>query len=378
LWDEDGNAAWDSPHPLFFEGRNANFDSGTLFVDSGNDYVGIGTITPTANLEVSEHSAQVITDDDTFIANIHGYHKNGLLVHSGFNEGVDIARFSSIGSGFIEIPRMVIKDFGRVGIGTDDPLDELHVRGNKATLIVQDDDDPQSYASLQDAAPTQLLLDKVTSDGGTLIEIEPRPLDGVSSAKVRFFRATDTTGHKAVLFLRGDSSPAASAVIGVDGANSYFQAHGGNLGIGTRNPERTLDVINGNHTSFRVGQTVDTALEIAHFNTAMADVPGSTFGMQMSGPVNAHVVLDVPGNDVHDGFYVRVPTTLELSPTVDRTAFAVKAGGNVGIGTSSPDPTAKLEVQGGPIKASGGLIIETRTNDPPSPVTGQMWLRTDL
>jgi len=51
--------------------------------------------------------------------------------------------------------------------------------------------------------------------------------------------------------------------------------------------------------------------------------------------------------------------------------------GNVGIGTTTPG-TNKLEVQGGPIKATGGLIIETRTSNPPSPVTGQIWLRTDL
>jgi len=51
--------------------------------------------------------------------------------------------------------------------------------------------------------------------------------------------------------------------------------------------------------------------------------------------------------------------------------------GNVGIGTTNPG-TNKLEVVGGPIKATGGLIIETRTSDPSSPVTGQMWLRTDL
>ena len=46
--------------------------------------------------------------------------------------------------------------------------------------------------------------------------------------------------------------------------------------------------------------------------------------------------------------------------------------GSVGIGTASP--VAKLEVSGGPIKATGGLIIETRASDPPSPVNGQLWL----
>jgi hypothetical protein len=30
------------------------------------------------------------------------------------------------------------------------------------------------------------------------------------------------------------------------------------------------------------------------------------------------------------------------------------------------------------INASGGLVIENRTSDPGSPVSGQIWLRTDL
>ena len=58
------------------------------------------------------------------------------------------------------------------------------------------------------------------------------------------------------------------------------------------------------------------------------------------------------------------------------TVLLASQGGNVGIGTT--EPSKKLEVVGGPIKATGGLIIETRTSDPASPETGRMWLRTDL
>ena len=50
---------------------------------------------------------------------------------------------------------------------------------------------------------------------------------------------------------------------------------------------------------------------------------------------------------------------------------------SLGVGTTDPG-TNKLEVVGGPIKATGGLIIETRTSDPASPATGQIWLRTDF
>ena len=52
--------------------------------------------------------------------------------------------------------------------------------------------------------------------------------------------------------------------------------------------------------------------------------------------------------------------------------------GTVGIGTgATPDFTTKLDVEGAPIKAGGGLIIETRASDPTNPETGRLWLTTN-
>ncbi|HHE76736.1 MAG TPA: hypothetical protein ENL27_02010 [Candidatus Parcubacteria bacterium] len=51
--------------------------------------------------------------------------------------------------------------------------------------------------------------------------------------------------------------------------------------------------------------------------------------------------------------------------------------GNVGIGTDNP--TTRLEVDNGPIKATGGLIIQTIDGDDPTNLQdGQIWLRTDV
>lgn len=68
------------------------------------------------------------------------------------------------------------------------------------------------------------------------------PPSNSSNATLRFFRYTNTEGTKQVDFLRGRNTPAVSARIGVDGANSFFQAHGGFVGIGHSNPASELDV----------------------------------------------------------------------------------------------------------------------------------------
>jgi hypothetical protein len=56
--------------------------------------------------------------------------------------------------------------------------------------------------------------------------------------------------------------------------------------------------------------------------------------------------------------------------------YLARASGNVGVGTSNP--TAKLEVKGGVIKATDGLIIEVVSSDPTSPQEGQLWLNTSV
>jgi len=165
---------------------------------------------------------------------------------------------------------------GNFGIGTTDPASPLHVKSGYATLRLQDDDDPASYTLFDDSGPGIFTIEKFTSSGTSLFDMDADPLDGISDSAIRFFRHTNTTGIKRILLARGDGTNATDAQIGVDGTDSYFQIYGGNVGIGT--------------------------------------------------------------------------TT----------------------------PTAKLEVEGGAIKATGGLIIETRTSDPVSPVTGQIWLRTDI
>ena len=58
--------------------------------------------------------------------------------------------------------------------------------------------------------------------------------------------------------------------------------------------------------------------------------------------------------------------------------MAIANNGNVGIGVD--EPQSKLHVNGTVTAQTfvGSHVIENRASDPPSPVTGQIWLRTDV
>jgi len=174
-----------------------------------------------------------------------------------------------------------VNTFDSVGIGIDSPLAALHVRGEQSTLRLEDNDDPNSFTEVKDAQPTQLRINKTNSNGLVLFDLNPMPTDGVSNAVVRFFRETNTTGPKAVHFLRGNNSTQTSASIGVDGTNSWFQAHGGNVGIGTAAPTRKLHV-EGNGT---VGLFVTN--NGANVDSIDVFASGSGIGLDVSGDTSS-------------------------------------------------------------------------------------------
>jgi len=136
------------------------------------------------------------------------------------------------------------------------------------------------------------------------------------------------------------------------GSKNYFV---GSVGIGTDSPTHKLTVYDAGGDSLAIYGS-DTLLHLFGFPTA-GETKEWTQGID---PSNNYFEIS---ERLGDGTLSEV---LVIGP-----------GGNIGIGTIDPG-TNKLEVVGGPIKATDGLIIETRTSDPTSPVTGQIWLRTDL
>lgn len=114
-----------------------NFDSGTLFINSSNDFIGMGTTNPTAELEVKspDVTALKITSVPT---------EPSLLLFSNHTENVWSIQKDTMGDFRIneEITgfptRLYIKQGGNVGIGTTIPDAKLDIRASTTTgLIVE-------------------------------------------------------------------------------------------------------------------------------------------------------------------------------------------------------------------------------------------------
>jgi len=128
----------------------------------------------------------------------------------------------------------------------------------------------------------------------------------------------------------------------------------------TRNAANTVPVRDGNGY-----------LQLGWINTTSGSA-GTNAPDRIYGSYDTYIRYYTPAN-----FATVMASYLDNTPdSWTGTGDVYTTSGNVGIGTTSPG--AKLEVQGGPIKATGGLIIETRTTDPTPPATGQMWLRSDI
>jgi len=225
---------------------------------------------------------------------------------------------------------------GNIGVGTSSPLEKLHVAGPVAALRLQDDDDAGSYTSIYDQTSGMMRVDKLAGSGVALMDLNPRPLDGVSDATVRFFRRTNTSGPKAVIFNRGDNTTGASAMIGAGGLDSWFQADGGNFGIGTTGPVAPLEVHN-NTTGEILRLVSDRTYGYVHFREGSATRAYMGFGDAGDLLVNA-----TPDSFAIDG----LSTALHLAVDSDATkGITVNTNGNVGIGTTGP--SAQLTIGNG-------------------------------
>jgi hypothetical protein len=137
-----------------------------------------------------------------------------------------------------------------------------------------------------------------------------------NQSEFRFFRNTNTTGSRRVLFFRGDNSLTVDHQIesGTSGT-TFFAANGGNIGIGTTGPTAMLDIYGGRTVVRSNGS--DPALWTSGKGIVSAYLGASDFGQ-------------IAAYDNGGSSYK--PLRLDASNLILNSA----SGGGVGIGTTAP------------------------------------------
>lgn len=239
-------------------------------------------------------------------------------------------RTSGTSAGTLDQIRMVINPAGNVGIGATTPTSRLHVNA------------PQG-----DAPPGVFLENADMSvDGG---------VDGTFG-----LRNTSASGTRKISI----GGP------GLGTETMTVDVLTDRVGIVTTNPQGGLHILDFSPNGAVAG------LLIERNSQSLGRTPRVVLVDTALGAVTAAPAWEIDNN--LDQF--RIFRQANIS-TAGPGVLSINNNGNVVIGTTAPGPTYKLEVTGGPIKATGGLIIPTCTiaagDCPASPVNGQIWLCTD-
>jgi len=276
-----------------------------LFVKNTGD-IGIGTITPNFELDIA--------GDLNYTGTLR---KNGTPVSlSGdFSDGGESAStHRSLGNtdnfdlGFLtdSVERMLIKEDGKVGVGTANPHGDFQINDHLVFQRTSSDLDYMIANNIHYSAGWKY----VTSEIGTVFSLDDNGGFGFATAPV------GTAGGAATV------------------TNRLYIANTGNVGIGTTSPNELLEVKGGSPGEF-FGLSINQ-------NAASSGYPGLSFRDEND---NTLASIFSHQNRVH--LYFRLTTgdfIFDRSPSTD-VPLIIKESGNVGIGTTMPN--SKLQVNGG-------------------------------
>jgi hypothetical protein len=314
----------------------ANFPGSGIWNTAGN--VGIGTTGPGKKLVVQAGVNDGIvlhdgTNNDVFISN-----QNGFGVAQFYNSGTIKTQINSNGDSYF--------NGGNVGIGTTGPGHKLDVNGNiglQGNLVLH------MYANNDSYADIRVIRSRSAYNDGMYIGY------GSTGGPIRFYGGGATNPY-----------------LGEIGSGGTFLM-GGNVGIGTTGPTRTLDVAGRllvREGAFPNGwDTADWGATVSLRQPGAANMASASHGnaqleLVSSGRNTPHIAFHAPGYyganfglDTDNWFSTQGwsagggYTSLRVgSFQANGNAYVT---GNVGIGTMSPDSRTGLQIVGSWLKVSG-------------------------
>ena len=306
---------------------NSNFDSGTLFVDSVNDRIGIGTTNPGYKLDVNgivniaqgSYLRKAFVDNtEEFLIRGDATSWNGFISYTPSggtsNRGFKFGAWDNAGS------RSDWVTFwnGNVGIGTTSPGAKLEVSG-------------------QDSSGTII----VSGDGGS---------NGVRLN----LKSTAASGRQWMLMSGGTSHGGAGVFNirdGTSGNNRLTIDSSGNVGIGTTSPSTKLHLYESGAADvlFRLTSANGTYDPLIQFTGQGNDITAEGFEIWYDNDVgDVHLSTTYP----NDGATIHFHTRTGASKSTSNERLTILGNGNVGIGVTTPQ--RKLDVFGSGILASFG------------------------
>ena len=225
-------------------------DTSTLFVDAGNDRVGIGTASPARLLQLNAQTNTYLK-----LTNI----DNGIGTSDGLEvsmHGVDAYLWNyeagDLNFGTSATNRMFIQSDGNVGIGTDSPDSAFQIKANIAGSVGSHSAGQIIIQNPADTVFANVVITGYESDA-----------DGNPDQQL-WYLGSSSSGSSDIIFLNRRN---AKLMLGTSSSTRMTILGNGNVGIGTTSPTHELNVvgnanITGNLTlgekiTFAFGEIID-------------------------------------------------------------------------------------------------------------------------
>ncbi|MFA4835379.1 MAG: hypothetical protein WC749_04825 [Dehalococcoidia bacterium] len=317
-------------------------DTNTLFVDTANHRIGIGTTSPTGRLDVSAGLASQTAGDlvvDTanntvYIGKLDSVSGNTTLIFRDRLGNIK-SQWNNAGSGNIKFPSFN----SGYGVGIGDGITDAQTT---ATLNVKGNTSASNYNALNvmNSGATSLFL--VRNDGnvgiGTTSPSSPLTVAGTIETTAGGIKFPDTTIQTTAMSGSNYVLKAGDTMTGTltNTAGAYFATSTGSVGVGTATPGTPLEV-----RSDSEGSKIDL-LTIKNYGTS-ADTGGSIIFRNVFR--NARITsYSTPGSAYGGNLQLQTHGGANDNDTPSdwNAGIFMDNGGLVGIGTTAPDTRTEI------------------------------------